>query len=260
MFNLKEKVNIIADISKIKNELIDINKNNAGAHNSIYRGKFLGTSYTVAQQQSVANGTFEDLYIGDYWTKGGVNWRIAGFNYYRETGDVKLTTNHITIVPDTNLYTHPMNDTNTTKGGYTGSKMYTKGLDKAKTMINNAFPSRVLQHRQLLCNAVSEEGKSSRWAWYDSKLELMNENMLYGYGATNVFGDSDLGGRSGYNVGLGRSQLPLFLFRPDLIRGRRHWLRDVVSLTSFSRVGYLGDTSSVIASYTDGVRPAFSIY
>ena len=58
--------------------------NNAGAHNSIYRGKYLGSSVTAEQYTAISSGTFEDLYIGDYWTIGGVNYRIAAFNYYMQ--------------------------------------------------------------------------------------------------------------------------------------------------------------------------------
>ena len=36
---------------------------NAGAHNAIYRGKYLGTSVTAAQYAAIAAGTFDDLYI-----------------------------------------------------------------------------------------------------------------------------------------------------------------------------------------------------
>ena len=96
---------------------------NAGFHNSIFRGKNLGTSVTTKQYADIANGTFEDLYIGDYWTISGINWRIAAFNYYRNTGDSLVPGNHITLVPDTQLYNHVMNDTNITTGGYTGSKI-----------------------------------------------------------------------------------------------------------------------------------------
>ena len=52
---------------------------NAGAHNAIYRGKHLGTSATATQYAVIAAGTFDDLYIGDYWTKDGVNYRLAAF-------------------------------------------------------------------------------------------------------------------------------------------------------------------------------------
>ena len=44
--------------------------NNAGAHNAIYRGKSLGSTVTTAQYSAINAGTFDDLYIGDYWTIG----------------------------------------------------------------------------------------------------------------------------------------------------------------------------------------------
>ena len=230
---------------------------NADARNSIYRGKFLGNTYTLAQQQAVSSGTFEDMYIGDYWTIGGVNYRIAAFNYYIRTGDTDLTTNHITLVPDTQLYTHVMNDTNITTGGYTGSKMYLTGLGQAKTTINAAFPSKVLTHRQILCNAAVN-GKASGWAWVDSSVDLMNEVMIYG---CSVFGDSDIGGAGGgRNIGVGKSQLPLFALNPKLINTRQSsWLRDVVSATSFAIVDTNNYPTQTTASNAFGVRPAFSI-
>lgn len=230
---------------------------NAEARNSIYRGEYLGASYTLAQQQTVSSGTFDDMYIGDYWTIGGVNYRIAAFNYYRNTGDANLPGNHITLVPDTQLYTHVMNDTNITTGGYTGSKMYTTGLEQAKTIINAAFPGKVLTHRQILCNATVD-GKGSGWAYVDSSVELMNEVMIYG---CSVFGDSNLGGSGGgYNIGMGKSQLPLFALNPKMINTRQtFWLRDVVSAAYFAHVNDNGLASNYYASYAFGVRPAFSI-
>ena len=230
---------------------------NADARNSIYRGKYLGNSYTPAQQLAVSSGTFEDMYIGDYWNIGWVNYRIAAFNYYRNTGDANLPGNHITLVPDTQLYTHVMNDTNITTGGYTGSKMYTAGLEQAKTIINAAFPGKVLTHRQLLCN-VTADGKSSGWAWFDSSVELMNEVMIYG---CSVFGSSNLGGSGGgYNIGVGKSQLPLFALNPKMINTRQMlWMRDVVSAAHFAHVSNNGHANYTSASGAFGVRPVFSL-
>ena len=227
---------------------------NAGFHNSIYRGKYLGTSFTAAQQAAVAAGTFEDLYIGDYWTIGGINYRIAAFNYFRNVGDTNFTTNHITIVPDTQLYTARMNETNTTVGGYTGSEMRTTNLSTAITTINNAFPGRVVTHRQLLVNAAAS-GVASGWAWTNASVELMNEVMVYGTGAWGV---SSTG--NGHNVGSSNGKLPLFVFRQDLVNNRQgYWLRDVVSATTFALVSSNGLTSNGVASFVFGVRPAFSI-
>lgn len=85
--------------------------NNAGAHNAIYRGKSLGSTVTTAQYAAIKAGTFDDLYIGDYWTIGGVNYRIAAFDYYLNSGDTNCTTHHVVIVPDTCLYNAQMHNT-----------------------------------------------------------------------------------------------------------------------------------------------------
>src|SRR5699024_9521029 len=69
----------------------------AGAHNSVYRGKNLGASVTAEQYAAIAAGTFDDLYIGDYWTIGGVTYRIAAFDYYLHTGDTPCTDHHAVI-------------------------------------------------------------------------------------------------------------------------------------------------------------------
>lgn len=238
-------------------ELAALLFNNAGAHNAIYRGKNLGTSVTAAQWAAIANGTFADLYIGDYWVIGGVNWRIAAFDYYYKTGDASCTTHHVVIVPDTNLYTHVMNDTNITTGGYIGSKMYTEGLVQAKTKINSAFgSSHILSHRQLLVNAVTN-GKPSGGSWYDSTVELMTEQNVYG---GKIFGAGNDGSTIPYLYTIDKSQFPLFAHDPSMISNRQwFWLRDVVSAAHFAYVGDLGDAACNSASRDRGVRPAFSI-
>lgn len=230
---------------------------NAGAHNSIFRGKNLGTSVTAAQYAAISAGTFDDLFIGDYWVIGGVNYRIAAFDYYLRCGDTDLNTHHVVIVPDSNLYNHVMNDTNTTDGGYMGSKMYTEGLNQAKTTIKAAFPNHVLKHRVYLTNAVSN-GKPSAGAWCDSEVELMNEQMVYG-GAVFMPGCDGTTVPTNYRVE--KSQLPLFAHRPDLISNRlTFWLRDVVTAANFALVSILGVATYLAASGSLGVRPAFSIF
>ncbi len=90
----------------------------AGIHNSIFRGKCLGSSVTDAQQALLAPGTFDDMYVGDYWTIGGVNWRIAHFDYWLRCEDAECTKHHDVIVPDTCLYNAQMH--NTSSGQYEG--------------------------------------------------------------------------------------------------------------------------------------------
>lgn len=231
--------------------------NNAGAHNSIYRGKFLGNSVTAAQYAAIASGTFDDLYIGDYWEINSVTYRIAAFDYYLRAGDTDMTTHHVTIVPDYSMYTHRMNATNITTGGYVGSDMRTDGLEQAKAIINTAFgPARVLTHRQYLCNAVTN-GKPSGGSWYDSTVELMTEQNCYG---GKVFGAVNDGSTVPDLYTVDKSQFPLFAFRPDMIANRNwFWLRDVVSANDFARINGSGVAVYGSASGAYGVRPAFSI-
>jgi len=230
---------------------------NAGAHNSIWRGISLGTSVTTAQWEAISNGTFENLYIGDYWTINSVVWRIAAFDYYLATGDTACNTHHVVIVPDTNLYSHVMNDTDITTGGYVGSKMYTEGLADAKTAINNAFGSaHILSHRQYLCNAVTN-GYPSGCSWYDSKVELMTEQSVYGGKVMSPMGN---GATFVANYTVDKSQYPLFALNPHMISNRQYfWLRDVVSAATFAFVDSYGVAGSDGASGAGGVRPAFSI-
>lgn len=226
----------------------------AGTHNSIYRGKNLGTSVTAAQWASIADGSFADLYIGDYWVIDGVNWRIAAFDYYYNTGDTACTTHHVVIVPDTSLYNAAMNSTNTTTGGYVGSAMYTANLEQAKTIIKAAFgPIHVITKRELLTNAVNGNTPSG-WAWFDSDIELMNEVQVYG---SVAWGAHD---GNGYNVASGDVQFPLFAFDRTKLHNRQNfWLRDVSSATIFSLVDSSGNASRFNASGSFGVRPAFCI-
>lgn len=231
---------------------------NSGAHNAIYRGKYLGSSVTETQWDAISAGTFDDLYIGDYWTIGGVNWRIAAFDYYYNCGDTSFTKHHAVIVPDTALYTHVMNDTNITTGAYVGSKMYTEGLEQAKTTINNAFgSSHVLSHRIYLSNATSN-GKASAGAWADSTVDLMCEHMVYGSG---IFSPVSDGSTVPNNYRVEKSQFPLFTLDPTKMHNRSaaYWLRDVISSACFAVVGGTGIAAYYYAANARGVRPAFCI-
>lgn len=249
--NLQSKVN-----EPVNTKVAPLLFNNAGAHNAIYRGKNLGTSVTAAQYAAISAGTFEDLYIGDYWVINGVNWRIAAFDYYLNCGDTSCTKHHVVIVPDTCLYNHVMNDTNITTGGYVGSKMYTEGLEQAKTTIKAAFSGHVLSHRVYLTNAVTD-GHPSAGAWCDSEVDLMNEQMVYG-GA--IFMPIANGSTVYTNYRVEKSQLPLFAHEPSRICNRNNWwLRDVVSASSFANVYSNGAANYNYASYSLGVRPAFCI-
>lgn len=231
--------------------------NGAGAHNARYRGKKLGTSVTSDQWAAIQDGTFKDMYIGDYWEIGGVKWRIAHFDYWLHMGDTECTKHHVVIVPDDNLYNAQMNSSNTTSGAYVGSAMRSSGLNSAKSTINSAFgSSHVLSKRLHLQNAVSNN-IASGGTWYDSTVELMSEIEVYG---CRIW-DNVANGTAYPNLyTVGHSQFALFRHDHSRICNRAYWwLRSVDSGTAFCLVNGNGLANYDAASGSYGVRPAFGI-
>lgn len=233
----------------------NIGANNAAAHNAIYRGKNLGTQFTVEMSANIKNGTFKDLYCGDYLVINGTTYRFMDFDYLYKTGDTSLDTHHILVVPDAPMYSHMMNDTNTTEGGYVGSKMYTSGLDQALAKIKADFgEAHIVTYRNSLVNAVSN-GAPSNGAWYSRQIDLMNEEMVYG---TRVWSQAS---QNGFDTGANKSQLAAFKHNHSLISSCRswYWLRAVRSSAAFCLVGGHGGASNGGASDSNGVRPCFLI-
>ena len=240
-----------------KNAAIDLaGMVSAVQHRMIWGGRNLGTSVTAEQKAAIRNGTFDNLYVGDYWVINGITWRIWDINYFTHSGDTEFAKPHLVIVPDSALYSHVMNDTNTTEGGYVGSKMYKEGLEQAKTTIKAAFGDMLLTHRDYLTNAVTD-GHASAGAWFDSQVELMNEIMAYG---THVYAPANDGVTLPNKYTTGRQQFAAAMLNPSIVSLRYwYWLRDVVSSAHFAYVYVGGYADYGHASVSLGVRPYFLI-
>lgn len=226
------------------------------AHASIYRGKSLGTSFTSAQKAAIADGSFKDLFVGDYWIDGSRKYRIADADYFYNVGDTAFTKHHLVVVPDKILYSGMMKSDGTTTGGYVNSDMRLTGLESAKTTISAFFGDGLLTHRDYLVNAVSN-GRPSGRSWVDSKVELMSEIMVYG---CHIHAPGNDGSTLPNNYTTAKKQLALFRINPQMVNTREYyWLRDVVSSYSFACVYYNGNATCNYASSTYGVRPYFCI-
>ena len=248
-----------SDIVSTNGKLAPLIYNSAAAHNAIFRGKYLGDHVTDEQWAAIKNGTFEGLYIGDYWTINGVDYVIAAFNDYLNTcWSPTVTANHVTIVPRKNMYTHVMNDTNVTTGAYVGSKMYSSGLNSAKTTIANAFGSaHILTIRQFFQNGVTDNYETSQ-EWYDASVWLMSEFNVYG---ALVWKNAYAGTNWRCNYTIDNSQYPVFAYDKTMIHTHEdYWLRDVAASGNFAYVSSDGHCSYCSASDSRGVRPAFNIY
>lgn len=232
----------------------------AALKNCLPRFKYLGTSVTSEQWAAIQNGTFDGLFLGDYWTINGVDYIIAAFDYWYNTGDTACTKHHVVVIPRGQLYTYKFNPTNTTKGGYVGSDLYKNGLTQAKTTFNTAFGSaHILSHREHLVNAVTN-GKPTGSDWCDSTVDLMNENMVYGGRQFSPMPDGTDPWNTCRNYTIGKSQLPLFHLAPWLICNRnRYWLRDVVSAAGFANAGVGNVAARTAADVACGVRPVVGL-
>lgn len=235
--------------------------NRAGNRNAMPpRDRSLGAP-TTEHFEMIASDKYNELFLGDYWTVDGVDWVIGDFKFWYNTGDTNCTKPHVVAFPRNNLYSYKINPTNTTEGGYVGSDLYKNGLTQAKQMVAAAFGSdHILSHREFLVNAVTN-GKPTGTDWYDSTVELMSENMVYGGrqfspmpdGATNTQ-------ETCQNYTIGKSQLSLFRYEPWLACNRNwYWLRDIVSAAAFASSHNYGFASCATTNTNGGVRPVVGI-
>lgn len=250
-------------------------------HNNIFRGDDLfAKGYDINDICAmIADGSFSDIYIGDYFKLSGsiknvpcfveqtsddgtkslvestqtvtynTKFRIAGLDTYLNTGDTAFTQHHAVIVPDGIIGSNRMNSTNVTTGGYVGSFMFTSVLPVYNTHFDAKLNNHLLTHREILGNSVSGNS-TNNWAWTDVKIDLMSEPEAYG---NNQFGGK-------YDAGVNYRQFPLFGIAPKYICNHNwYWLKAVAWAASFAFVSGNGAAGYSIASAAHGVRPCFCI-
>lgn len=212
-------------------------------HRNIFRGKHLGESITEEQLTAIRDGTFDGLYIGDYWEINGVRYRIADINYWRNVGypeSEKVQKPHILIVPDTILGSGQMHTSNSTSGGYRNSVMKTVRLNQIADSLPDTFKNILISHRMF-----------SDGSWGNTSVDLMNEVMVHG---TYICTDNSNKQTSD------TQQLSLFRLCPELKSiGQNYWLRNVAGSQTYTLISQYGDASSDMATSTYGVRPVFAV-
>ena len=253
----------------------DLENNNAGFHNSLFRGKYLGSSYTAEQRTAITSGTFEDLFVGDYWTIGGVDYVICHFDYYYRCSDSDVNYHHVVIMPRGNLTglsftaigsesptngTAQWNSSDSTAGGYIGSRMRTVIMPACDSKVKGAFGNSYVHELSELypsAFASSTDGRAASWGWTSTDLvcDLCNETMVYGQ---QVWGLGSAFGNQGYEVGIDKWQLAIFRLYPQFANTRAAWwLRSVNSAAHAARVDNTGNAYYTGASDALGVRPRF---
>ena len=242
----------------------------AEAHNAMWGGRDITASFNNGTvSANIANGTFRDIFPGDYITKQvtisgktyTVNWVIADCDYWINKGDTAVTVHHVAIVPQAPIFDANMNATNTTEGGYMGSRMFKETIPACATGIVNAFGAfHILTFRDLLISGMTANQISSglpnftggaQWGgaqWVSVQCDLMTEKMVLG---------APVNSASALDEWCATRQMSAFRLSENLINYNRqwYWLRNIVSSPHFANVYGNGNANPSDASGSSGVRP-----
>ena len=268
----------LIDIDRLKEFKSKLNAQNvfeswpdgAEAHNAMWGGRDITAAFNNGTvSANIKNGTFRDIFPGDYITKSvtisgktyTVNWVVTDCDYWKRKGDQRdgVAAHHVAIVPWAAIFNARMNPTNSTEGGYKGSEMYRNIIPACATGIINAFGSdHILTFHDAITTSVDTTHVSSgipqwtgtpRWfgEWVSVQCNLMSEKMVYGSPICSA-GAMD-------NV-VAIRQMSAFRLSETLINTRQYWwLRDVVSSVRFASSDADGSANATSASSMLGVRP-----
>lgn len=263
----------------------------AGFHNSIFRGENLKERFGISEDKAIAaevskriaDGSFDDLFIGDYWpvtitTEFGtetVEIVLAGFDVYMgsiyeyfpdEEDCDRLARHHAVCVTKKQFAkTHRMHTTSSIPSdGYRKCEIHTTTLPKYATALNEVLDNHIIEICDTFsydldsslenANAPELSGVMTSWDYdseYPTHLTLLTERELYGAPAYS----------SGpCEVGFETSQLPLFRLDPSAkITGSWYWLKDVACSSAFCGCSNYGLANCYYAGDSGGVRPRFLI-
>ena len=264
-------------LREFKNKLViyDLVPDGAANHRNFYRGKDLTAAFNAGTvSTNIANGTFRDIFPGDYITKSitvpqilkadgtteyiaqttyTVNFVIADLDIWLNRGDTAPAAHHVAIVPQSVVFNSCMNETNVTTGGYLGSFMNTNVMPAFATGLQGAFGSaHILQFRFLDTKAVNNDLKSggivnytgaTYWGghdWASHYCHLMTETMVYGAPITASCAADEI---------MGGVQFAAFRLSSNLVYNRQnYWLSDVASSADVALVNGGGYADTYVAS------------
>ena len=241
--------------------------NGAEAHNSMWGGRDITAAFnngTVSEH--IADGTFKDIFPGDFIKVDKSYWVIADCDYWIDKGDTPMTTHHVVILPMHHLfYREGMNRSNTTEGGYANSRVFKELIPLCSEQIVNALGAdHILTFRDLLTDEVDTslvpsglphlKGAASRSNWYSTKCNLMSEHMVYGM---------PIYSSSGLDAGVATRQFSAFrmaTINKVLGDGERfYWLRDVASSEDFTLIDGISGCPRYIHATTWGQGKPFAL-
>ena len=251
----------------------NLSVNDANTHNMLWRGKDITANFNNGSfSAAVADGTFKDIFIGDYITKTVTisgkaytcKFIVGHLDYFFKfpqiaDGNNNITqwnndTHHVLIFPETPFFNAQMNSQHTTAGGYVGSAMYTSTLPAVQAGLSQVFtlvPFANYLTNSLDANLTSGAGASRTGGAYESKwytryVELFSEKMAFGAPSWQTV-----------NANSTPEQIAAFRLNRQLlhISGWWWWLRDIASSSEFCGCYPHGHSFPFGAASSRGCRP-----
>ena len=222
--NLESRTNILAECENSE-ALI-----RAAYHNANPRGKNLGSSLTAAQISAISDGTYNDLYVGDYWQFSNVPYSWEDENGDTQSGTYSGTmrimdvnylglgsgSRHVLVMPDAYLYRHRFTEAveldeaqaELKANGYATSYMRRVGLNRATAIFEACFGAdHILEYTDYLSKHFNDSGNATSYAAGGAngdavcRVELPTYMMFYGHseGITQYRSEYTNNNRSRFN-------------------------------------------------------------
>lgn len=128
-------------------EVLNLNYLTRYNRNILYRGQKLGEKPTTEQLEAIRSGSFDNIWLGDYWEFNNIRLVIYDFDYYitRNYDNSGKIGHHVVVIPDTSLYAggKPMfgSYSSGSQKGYAFSTMNTQYLPEIASQFESAgFP------------------------------------------------------------------------------------------------------------------------
>ena len=227
----------------------------AAAHNATCRGKKLGNALTGEMLAGIRDGSFSDLYVGDYIETEDNIYRFMDFDYFlgcvSGVSGGKIEKHHAVLVPDRVMGSSAIdNHPEATQPKET--HMYANKLPEITRTLKSIFGNDNVAMMDRIIPKTAN-GEPTGWDWVNVGADLLTEEMVMGHGSWGQW--------PGIQIGVLKGQLAGFRYSHSLMCSNDdYWLRNKRSATNYALISSGGISSSDIGNQQHGVRPFFVIW
>nr|DAL33182.1 MAG TPA_asm: hypothetical protein [Caudoviricetes sp.] len=249
------KQQLFSTSKKAMNFIQNIFFDSAAAHNAIYRGKKLGNALTGEMLAGIRDGSFSDLYVGDYIETEDNIYRFMDFDYFlgcvSGVSGGKIEKHHAVLVPDRVMSSSAIdNYPEATQPKET--HMYVNKLPEITRTLKSIFGNDNVAMMDRIIPKTAN-GEPAGWDWVNVGADLLTEEMVMGHGSWGQW--------PGIQIGVLKGQLAGFRYSHFLMCSNDdYWLRNKRTATNYALISSGGISSSDIGNLQHGVRPFFVIW